>query len=115
MNSEILTVDEYIDKQDREVQSILIKIRKIIKDCAPKAQESIGYGMPAYKLNGPLVYFAAFKKHIGLYPTPSGIEKFKKDLEEYKNSKGSVQFPISKPIPYDLIKRIVEFRVQSTA
>jgi uncharacterized protein YdhG (YjbR/CyaY superfamily) len=110
------TVDEYIAKQTVEVQPILIKMRTLIKGIAPDAEETISYGMPGYKLNKkPLVYFGAFKKHIGLYPTPSGIEAFRKELSEYEGAKGSIQFPLDQPMPYDLIARIVHYRVGENA
>ncbi len=109
------TVDAYITGFPPEVQAILRKIRRIILDAAPSAAESIAYDMPAYKLKGkPLVYFAAFEKHIGFYPIPSGIEAFKEELSHYKGGKGSVQFPLDKPIPYDLIERIVQYRVKES-
>ena len=88
-------------------------MRQTIKKAAPEAVEAISYQMPTFKLNGKnLVYFAAFKNHIGFYPIPSGIEAFKKELSSYKQGKGSVQFPIEKPIPYDLVKEIVIFRMK---
>ncbi|WP_339653192.1 DUF1801 domain-containing protein [uncultured Maribacter sp.] len=94
------------------VQEIMKNIRKLIKDVAPNADEHFAYGMPAYKLNKkPLVYFAAFKNHIGFYATPSGHSEFKNELSTYKQGKGSVQFPLDQPIPYKLIERIVRFRV----
>ena len=105
-------VDLYISNCSPDVQDILKKIRSIIKRAAPDAVESIAYQMPAYKTNKkPLVYFAAFKNHIGFYATPSGHEEFAPELSRYKRGKGSVQFPLDKPIPYELIKRMVEFRV----
>lgn len=105
-------IDVYILTFPSEVQDILYKIRNIIRNTAPEAVESLAYGMPAYKTNGkPLVYFAAFKKHIGLYATPSGHKQFAKELSVFKQGKGSVQFPLDKPVPYELIKRIVEFRI----
>jgi uncharacterized protein YdhG (YjbR/CyaY superfamily) len=104
-------IDEYIANFPKDVQAILQKIRKVIKKAAPDAQETINYQMPTFTLNGNLVHFAAFEKHIGFYPTPTGIEKFKKEIDAYKNAKGSVQFPLDQPIPYDLISRITEFRV----
>ena len=113
MNTDFKTVDEYIGMFPKEVQELLEKIRSIIKTGAPEAVESIAYAMPAYKTNGkPLVYFAAFAKHIGFYATPSGHSEFESELSTYKQGKGSVQFPLNKPIPFDLIKRIVAFRVQ---
>jgi uncharacterized protein YdhG (YjbR/CyaY superfamily) len=90
----------------------LEKIRAIIREAAPAAVEAISYQMPTFKLEGNLVHFAAFKKHIGLFPTPTGTEAFKKELTPYKAGKGSIQFPLDKPIPYDLIKEIVAFRVK---
>ncbi|MBK8805221.1 MAG: DUF1801 domain-containing protein [Bacteroidales bacterium] len=106
-------IDNYILDFPIEVQLILEDIRKIIKEEAPLAQEGIAYGMPGYKTNGkPLVYFAGYKKHIGFYATPSGHEQFSSELSQYKQGKGSVQFPLNKPIPYDLIRKIVAFRVQ---
>ena len=106
-------VDKYISGYPEEVQEILKKIRMLIKKASPEAKESIAYGMPAYKTNGrPLVYFAAYKNHIGFYATPKGHEEFSEELSIYKKGKGSVQFPLSKPIPYDLIAEIIEFRVQ---
>ena len=104
-------VDAYIAKESPEVQEILNQIRAIIADCAPDASEKIGYGMPAYALRGPLVYFSACKKHVGFYPTPAGIEAFQDELSMYKTSKGAIQFPYNKPIPYDLIRNIVRYRV----
>jgi len=105
-------VDRYIENYPANVREILIKIRKIIREVAPKAKESFGYGMPAYSLNGPLVYFAGHEHHVGLYPTPAGIEAFKDDLKKYKSGKGSVKFPIETPIPFELIKKIVQQRLQ---
>lgn len=106
------TVDEYIKTFPENVQSILEKMRQTITKAAPEAVEAISYQIPTFKLNGNLVWFAGFKNHIGFYPTHSGIEAFKKELSPYKGAKGSVQFPIEKPIPYDLVKRIVIFRVK---
>ena len=111
MNNIFLSVDDYIKSFPPDVQVHLKKIRKIIRETAPEADESISYGMPAYKLNKkPLVYFASFQKHIGFYATPSGHAAFTQELSRYKQGKGSVQFPLDQPIPYDLIKRIVSFR-----
>ena len=107
------TIDEYIKASPTDVQGILQSLRLTIRKAAPKAVETISYQMPTFKLNGKgLVYFAAFKNHIGFYPIPSGIEAFKEELSEYKLGKGSVQFPIDKPIPYDLVRRIVRFRAR---
>ncbi len=106
-------IDEYIGAFPKEVQDVLEKIRSAIRESAPKAEEAISYGIPAFKLNGGRgsVYFAGWKNHIGFYPTPSGIEAFKKELAPFKQEKGSVQFPLDKPIPYDLVKKIVRYRV----
>ena len=106
------TVDEYIASYPPEVRVILEKIRDIVRKAAPGAEERIAYGMPTYKMKRNLVHFAAFKEHIGLYPTPSATGAFAKELEPYESGKGSIRFPLNKPIPYDLIKRIVEFRVK---
>jgi len=105
-------IDEYIAGCPEDVQLILQKIRSIIREAAPEADETINYAIPTFTLEGNLVHFAAFKKHIGFYPAPSGIEKFKKELSAYEGAKGSVQFPLDQPIPYDLIREIVLFRVE---
>jgi len=105
------SIDEYILKFPPEIQEILKTIRKVIKESAPEAEEKISYQMPAFALHGILVYFAAFKNHIGFYPTSSGITAFDQELSEYKGGKGSIQFPFGKPIPYELISKIVKFRV----
>ena|SRR5690606_2264984 len=105
-------IERYIQQFPDHVQEILRNIRKLILDSAPDAEESFAYGMPAYKTHKkPLVYFAAFKNHIGLYATPSGHSEFQDELSKYKRGKGSVQFPLDQPIPYQLIERIVTFRV----
>jgi uncharacterized protein YdhG (YjbR/CyaY superfamily) len=104
-------IDEYIASFPAEVQAILQQVRATIRAAAPQAEECISYGMPAFKLNGPLVYFAAYKSHIGFYPTGSGIEHFKAELEGYRWSKGAVQFPLGRPIPHELIRRMTEFKV----
>jgi uncharacterized protein YdhG (YjbR/CyaY superfamily) len=105
------TIDEYIAAFPDDVQQILQQIRQTIRAAAPDAQETISYQMPTFKLHGNLVHFAAFKKHIGFYPDPSGIVAFKDELAPYASSKGAVQFPLDRPMPYDLIRRIVTFRV----
>lgn len=111
MNNEIQTVDEYIMHLPNNTREIISKIRAIVKTNSPKSEEMIRYGMPAYKLNGkPLVYFAAHKKHIGFYATPTGHAAFADELAGYKQGKGSVQFPHNQPIPYELISRIVVFK-----
>lgn len=107
-------IDAYIATFPEDVQVILEKIRKTIHEAAPDATEAISYQMPTFKLNGNLVHFAAYKKHIGFYPTPNGVSGFKEELSKYPTSKGAVQFPLDRPIPYDLIKRIVEYRVEET-
>lgn len=106
------TMDEYIDTFPERVQRILNELRQTIKETAPEAEETINYGIPTFTLNGNLVHFAAFENHIGFYPTPSGMEAFKKELSSYKGAKGSVQFPIDQALPLPLIRRIVEFRVK---
>ena len=105
-------IDEYIAGFPTQVQEILQKIRQTIHTAAPEAQETINYAIPTFTLKGNLVHFAAFEKHIGFYPAPSGIERFKEELSAYESAKGSVQFPLDRPIPYDLISTIVKFRVQ---
>lgn len=106
------TIDEYITGFPPEVQEILESIRQTIKQAVPDAAETISYQMPTFTLNGNLVHFAAFKKHIGFYPIPTGVEAFKDELSVYQGGKGSVQFPLDSPMPLDLIRRIVEFRVK---
>lgn len=106
-----MTVPNYIQSFPEPVQILLEQIRNVIKETAPEAEESISYGMPAYKIKGkPLVYFAGYKNHIGFYATPTGHEAFAEELSKYKQGKGSVQFSLNEPIPFDLIKRIVIFR-----
>lgn len=105
------SIDEYILQFPPEIQDILNKLRQVIKKAAPDAGEKISYRMPTFVLHGNLVHFAAFKNHIGFYPTSSGIEAFKNELSEYKGGRGSIQFPIEKPLPYELISKIVKFRV----
>ncbi len=106
------TIDEYISMFPDNVQIILEKLRQTIKESAPGAEEAISYQIPTFKLNGNLVHFAAFKNHIGFYPTSSGIEAFKRELSQYKGAKGSVQFPIDKPIPLNLVRKIVKYRIK---
>ena len=107
----ISSIDNYILTFPEDVQELLQTLRTVIKEVAPDATEKISYQMPTFDLYGNLVHFAAFKNHIGFYPAPSGIEKFKNELMMYKNAKGSVQFPINEPLPYELIRKIVKFRV----
>jgi uncharacterized protein YdhG (YjbR/CyaY superfamily) len=105
-------IDSYISEQAVDVRDRLEQIRQVVKTSAPKAEEVISYGMPAFKYHGILVYFAAFKNHIGFYALPSGNDAFQKELSAYKQGKGSIQFPLDKPIPLTLIKKIVKFRVK---
>jgi uncharacterized protein YdhG (YjbR/CyaY superfamily) len=108
-------IDEYIVSFPDNIQKILQQLRTTIKKAAPDAEEVISYGIPAYRQNGILVYFAVYKSHIGFYPKPTGIEAFKKELAAYKWSKGSVQFPLDKPLPLGLITEIVKFRVKENS
>lgn len=109
---EFKTIDEYIGTFPGNVRIILNELRQAIKESAPEAEETINYQIPTFTLHGNLVHFAAFQNHIGFYPTPSGMEAFKKELSAYKGAKGSVQFPIDQPLPLALIRRIVEYRVK---
>ena len=112
MKAQYSTIDEYITMFPDEIQAILQRLRQTIHKAAPEATEAISYQMPTFKLNGNLVHFAAFKSHIGFYPVPSGIEAFREELEPYIKGKGTIQFPLDKPIPYDLVEKTVEFRVK---
>ena len=105
-------IDDYIAGFPKETQAILKKIRLTIRKAAPDAEETIGYQIPTFKLKGNLVHFAAFKNHIGFYPAPTGIEKFKKELAIYQGGKGTLQFPLDQPMPYNLISKVVKFRVK---
>jgi uncharacterized protein YdhG (YjbR/CyaY superfamily) len=108
------TIDEYMAGFPAETRKVLAELRALIKAAAPGATESISYAIPTFDLNGRhLVHFASYAKHIGLYPIPSGIEAFTEELKPYKQGKGSVQFPLDQPLPTDLIRRIVEFRVRA--
>lgn len=109
------TIDEYIQAQDEEIRNTLEEIRRTVSEAAPEATEVISYGMPAFKQNAILAYFAAFKNHIGFYCLPSGNKAFQEELKEYNIGKGSIQFPNEKPIPYPLIKKIVKFRLKEDA
>ena len=110
------SIDEYIKSFPNDIQQLLEQIRATIIENAPNVVESISYGMPSYKIHGkPLVYFAAFKKHIGFYATPSGHTEFAEELSIYKMGKGSVQFPLDQAIPFDLISKIVKFRVNENS
>ena len=104
--------EDYLERFPKHVQQRLQKIRLTVKKAAPQAEEKISYGIPAFTLNGMLVWFAAFKNHIGFYPRTSAIAAFKKELSTYKGAKGSVQFPFDKPLPLPLISRMVKFRVK---
>jgi uncharacterized protein YdhG (YjbR/CyaY superfamily) len=112
MRAKYSTVDEYIASFPPDVQAILEEIRQTVRKAAPDAQEIISYGLPAFRLGGILVYFAAFRKHIGLYPPVSGDAKLEKAIEPYAGPKGNLQFPLDQPIPYGLIERIVKLRVK---
>jgi uncharacterized protein YdhG (YjbR/CyaY superfamily) len=109
------TVDAYIAGFPSAIQKLLQQIRATVREAAPGATETIKYAMPTYTLQGNLVHFAAFKHHIGFYPTPTGIEAFEAELSKYKGAKGSVQFPLDQPMPLDLIRKIVAFRVGEDA
>ncbi len=106
------SVDEYISGQSKEAQVLLKQLRSIIVKTAPKANEVLSYHMPAYKYHGMLLYFAAHKNHVGLYPMPSALKQFQKELVGYKTSKSTIQFPLDKKLPVMLIKKIVKFRVR---
>lgn len=106
------SIDEYIAGSPEDVRGILQKIRSTIRRAAPGAKEAVKYGIPTFVLNGNLVHFGGFQKHVGFYPTPSGIEEFKDELSVYKSAKGSVQFPLDQPMPYSLIGKIAAFRVK---
>lgn len=106
-------IDEYIAGFPPDVQKILQKVRATIRKAAPAAEETISYQIPTFTLNGTyLIYFAGYKKHISIYPAPRGAEQFKKELSAYEGGKGTVQFPLDKPIPFDLITRIVKYKVK---
>lgn len=106
------SVDDYINSFDKETKNLLLEFRKKIKELSPESVEGIYYGMPGYKLNGkPLAYFAAFKSHIGFFPTPAGIDALKKETEPYKTGKGTLQFLYKNPIPWDLVTRVVKLRI----
>ena len=106
------SIDEYIANFPGEIQEMLAALRATIREAALEAEEAISYQMPTFRLHGNLVHFAAHKNHIGFYPTSSGIEKFKKELSVYEGAKGSVKFPIDKPLPLDLVSKIVSYRVR---
>jgi uncharacterized protein YdhG (YjbR/CyaY superfamily) len=106
------TIDEYIAAFPPDVQAILERIRLTIRRAAPRAQEKISYLMPAFALDGDLIYFAAFKKHIGVFPPVRGDKKLVKELSRYRGEKGNLKFPFAEPVPYDLIRRVVRFRIK---
>jgi uncharacterized protein YdhG (YjbR/CyaY superfamily) len=106
------SIDEYISQFPAHTQDVLRELRSVIRAAAPDATETISYAIPTFDLNGHLVHFGGFKNHVGLYPTPRGLEAFEKELTPYKSGKGSAQFPLDKPLPIDLIRRIVELRVE---
>ena len=106
------TIDEYIRTFPPDIRKILERLREIVHESAPGAEEAIRYGIPTFRLNGNLVHFAAYKNHIGFYPEPSGIESFRNELAPYIHGKGTVQFPIDRPVPYDLVKKIVDYRAK---
>ena len=108
----IASIDEYIWGFPREVREILQRLRESIREAAPDAEETIRYQIPTFRQDGNLVHFAAFESHIGFYPAPSGIQAFQEELSAYETAKGSVRFPLNRPLPYDLVKRIVRFRVE---
>jgi uncharacterized protein YdhG (YjbR/CyaY superfamily) len=108
----ISTITEYIESFEPEIQNLLKQMRETISQAAPDAEETINYNIPTFKLYGNLVHYAAAKSHIGFYPTPSAISYFSEELDYCKSAKGSVQFPINKPLPLDLVAKIVKFRVQ---
>jgi uncharacterized protein YdhG (YjbR/CyaY superfamily) len=111
-NTQAKTIDEYILPFPEDVRKLLEKLRETIRKAAPQAEETINYAMPTFKLNGNLVHFAAYKNHIGFYPAPSGIAAYKKELSAYELSKGAIQFPLNKPLPWGVITKIVKFRVK---
>ncbi len=113
---QLTTIDQYIEMFPKEVQDILQTVREVIREEVPDAVETISYAIPTFKLNGKnLVHFAGMKNYLGFYPTPSPIVAFKKELSQYKTSKGAIQFPFNEPIPLPLIRKIVAFRVKENA
>ena len=108
-------IDEYIKLASKETQPYLRQLRALVRKSAPAAKEAISYGIPTYKLNGNLVHFGAFKDHVSFFPTSSGVNAFKKELSKYRISKGTIQFPLDKPLPLGLIKKIVSFRVKENS
>jgi uncharacterized protein YdhG (YjbR/CyaY superfamily) len=111
----VKTIDEYVTSFPEDVQAVLQEIRRTIRECAPKAEETISYRIPTFKLHGNLVHFAAFKDHIGFFPTSSARAAFPEELSKYKGGKGTIQFPLDEPIPYELIRKIVRYRVKESS
>lgn len=109
------TIDDYMTEFPPETREVLEELRALIKTAAPEATETMSYAIPTFDLNGHLVHFAGYERHIGFYPAPSGIAAFKEELKPYKTAKGSVQFPLDQPLPMDLIRRMVEYRVEENA
>ena len=109
---QVNAIDDYIALFPKQIQEVLQELRQTIKESAPRAQEAISYQIPTFKLNGNLVHFAAYKNHIGFYPTSSGISKFQKELSKYELSKGTVRFPLGEPVPFGLVRKIVKYRVK---
>jgi uncharacterized protein YdhG (YjbR/CyaY superfamily) len=114
-NRQFKNFDEYISSFPEDIQVLLGKMRQVIHDAAPEASEAISYAMPTFKMNGNLAHFAAYKNHIGFYPTPSAIVAFNKELSPYETSKGTIRFPLDKPLPFGLVERMVRFRVNEVS
>jgi uncharacterized protein YdhG (YjbR/CyaY superfamily) len=115
MDKKYETIDEYIAQFSPEIQKTLHEIRRFIKNEAPEATEKISYGMPTFYLNGNLVHFAAFKDHYGFFPSPSGIDQFEKELAPYRTGKGTLRFSLDKPIPWHILKKVIQFRINENA
>jgi uncharacterized protein YdhG (YjbR/CyaY superfamily) len=113
--SDFTTIPEYIARFPEQVRGILEELRRVIKETAPEAEEAISWGMPTFRLHGNLVHFAGYKHHIGFYPGSSAIDAFREELPPYKHSKGTLQFPIDKPVPFDLVRKIVRYRVKENS
>ncbi len=111
IDPKVKTIDQYIENYPNEVKRILRKLRQVIREAAPEAEEAISYGIPTYKFKGNLVHFGGYEAHIGFYPGPSVITHFRDDLSKYKTSKGTIRFNLKDPVPYNLIKKIVKYRV----
>jgi uncharacterized protein YdhG (YjbR/CyaY superfamily) len=114
-SKQVETIDDYVSMFPDDVQVILQRLRQTIRKAAPNAKEAISYQIPTFKLNGNLVHFAAFKDHISFFPTSSGRRGFKKELAKYKGGRGTIQFPLEEPIPYDLVSKITKFRVKENS